>query len=181
MNDSRDTDPIHWRRPESWTGPDAPGEAWRAWLLDAGSLTERLRARHGDRLTLRLNHREYEASRPDETAALALEPAERPLVRRVVLEVDGIPVVHARAVIPPRTLAGDGQRLATLDERPLGEVAFAELDARRTDLEIARLPACSALFPEIGEPTWARRSILDSRAGPVLVTEAFMNTVLSIK
>lgn len=180
MNDARHTSPIAWQAPEAWPQDRRPAGDWCQWLLDVGSLTERLRSRCGERLTLELLFRGYGAPRADEAAALAPDDTGQSLLRRVLLAVDGVPVIQARAVIPPRTLQGTGSRLATLDARPLGEVAFAELDARREGLEVALLPAGSELFPDVPDSVWARRSILVSRAGPVLVTEAFLPALLEL-
>lgn len=159
---------------------EAPPAALQAWLLDQGSLTERLRETFGERLNLKLLHRGYESARADEARALGLDRGETVLLRRVLLAVDGHLVVLGRAVIPQETLNGEGERLAQLDDQPLGEVAFVELGARRERLEITRLETGSALFPELTESAWARRSILISRTGPVLVTEAFLPALLEL-
>jgi len=167
-----------WRNPDEFPADTGPPAAVRDWLLDMGSLTQRLREHYGARVSMTLTGQAEEPPLREEAALLGMDSAQNALVRRVVLRVDGEPVVHGRAVIPPATLQGEGGALARLDNRPLGEVAFAELDATRRDLEIARLAAGSRVFPELGETAWARRSVLDATVGPVLVTEAFLPALL---
>lgn len=171
---------THWRAPVELVGNAEPPEPLRGWLLEAGSLTRRLRDRFGGRVSMTLTDQRTERPLLEEAALLGMGVHDSALVRRIVLRVDGEPVVHGRAVIPPATLRGEGEVLAALEERPLGEVAFAELEATRRDLTLARLAPGSTMFPHLDEPVWARRSVLDPTVGPVLVTEAFLPALLEL-
>ena len=79
--------------------------ALRPWLIDAGSLTARIRARCA--------HFEVDVIRqaparphPDEADLLGLRPGERCWLREVLLYADGVAVVYARSVLPRHHLRG---------------------------------------------------------------------------
>lgn len=104
--------------------------ALRRWQRAPGSLTARLKGlgEHFEVLTLR-----------QRVAPLLREErrelgAGRHLVREVILQVDGVPLVWARSVAPARALAGPWRALAGLGARPLGQLLFDDPRVARSPL-----------------------------------------------
>lgn len=167
------SNPPDWRRPRALAAEDGPPAWLRAWILDPGSLTAHLRGRHGDALGVTVLAEGEETPAPGEMARLGLAE-HRAFVRRVALGHPGRPLVLARTVMPPVTLKGEGRRLQELGDTPLGELAFADFAATRSEFELASLVPPTPLFPGLDVSCWARRSVLTLATGPILVTEAFL-------
>lgn len=143
---------------------DRPDAFWREWLLDSGSLTERL-----DRLsagTFRVNVidegwcfaglRQMQVFSRDSVTQLMWS-------RRVQLCLYGQPWVAAHSLIPYSSLIGSGRQLVSLKTKPLGRFLFHQPGLQRGGLEITRLP---------GE-IWGRRSLFYLAQKPILVAEFF--------
>ena len=149
---------------------------WRSWLLDNGSLTERLIARaQGD---FRVEVVAQGWSRPNllEARALQVDPRLRVLVREVRLIGRGEAWVHARSLIPATTLTGRHRKLAHLGDRPLGQVLFNDPTMRRDAIETASIPLYTP-----GQRAWARRSVFRLDGKPLLVSEVFLPALLSLQ
>lgn len=173
MPETSSPDDTRWLSPRDLAGDAGPPAAQRAWLLDPGSLTAHLRARHGGELRVRVLAEGRAMPTAGERRRLSLGP-EPVYVRRVALNRAGADLVLARTLIPPGTLRGEGERLLELGETPLGELVFSDFAATRGEFELARLAPPTVLFPELDSPCWARRSMLNLATGPILVTEAFL-------
>lgn len=161
-----------WHRAERFLS-DPPPRGIRQWLLDATSLTERLRERCTGRFRVELLDQGWERPLPSECRALRLRHREWALVRQVHLLCDHEPWVFARTVIPARTLRRR-PRLARLGERPLGAVLFADGAVHRDGLEVARFRPGQHLSGGDGAQ-WARRSVFRIGRRPLLVTEVFLS------
>jgi chorismate--pyruvate lyase len=149
---------------------------WRPWLLDRGSLTERLLAASGGDLRVRVLEQRWARPRPDERRALALGAGRRALIREVLLIGCGEPWVYARSVLPPDLLRGRHRFLAQLGERPLGGLLFRDPALRRSRIEVSRrpLPPLPGLESRPAERAWRRRSLFHLDGKPLLVAEMFL-------
>lgn len=157
------------------------------WLLDPGSLTQKLVQRSGGRFRVAVLQQRIERARLSEYRALTLSPRCWAVVREVVLYGNEQPWVYARTVIPLSTLKGPLRRLHYLGNRPLGAALFADPTMRRHGLDIAavqprHLPKNlqSAITASHGPAfdSWGRRSLFYLRNKPLLVGEMFLPDLL---
>lgn len=155
----------HWQKPEQVQAPTLVMD----WLLDIGSLTQRLK-RHG---TFSVQpQEEWRGMAPSSDYALLELPPEEALVRDVVLTLDGAPMVLARSVIPHSALMGDNATLGQMANRSLGLELFQAPKAIREQLWLTQLPANNPLGP-----LWGRQSRFNKRGGRLLVAEYFLPTL----
>ena len=151
------------------------------WLLNSGSLTQRLRCACAGRFRVRVLHQGWTRPGRDEARVLGLRLDAWAWTREVQLLCDERPWVFARSLIPARTLRGRGRRLTQLGTRPLGQVLFTDPGVRRGPVEIARIVAGQRLhqqaFAGLAEPPdaiWGRRSVFWIEERPLLVCEIFL-------
>jgi len=160
-----------------------PAGLW-SWLVDEGSLTQRLRTRAGAGFALTVLAESREALRRGDAQRLGVEPVQPALIREVRLDAGGRAAIHAVTVIPSTTLAAHPV-LGTLGDRPLGEALFDPLlvgvVARREPFEVACLAAGHALVERAlaaaGERRamlWVRRSVVRLGDAPLLIHECFL-------
>lgn len=165
---------LRWQRERRVLGSElAP---IRSWLLDDGSLTQRL-LDTGREFSLDRLSQCWQKPLEDERLALEIPPREKALVREVVLKLDDEPMVFARSVFPVSSLTGPLLRLRRLAGQSLGAFLFARKDMRRSPFAIARISAGSMYLPPAltqSEPIWARRSCFQVAGKPILVAEAFL-------
>lgn len=146
---------------------------WRHWLLEKGSLTQRLiDASDGD-FRVELVFQGWSHPRRSEALALGIHPRQRVLIREVRLIGRGRTWVHARSIIPASTLTGPQRRLRYLGERPLGAVLFRDPAMRRGPIETCLLPRHL-----LTRRLWARRSVFYLDGKPLLVSEVFLPALL---
>jgi len=163
-----------WQPPEQI--PGAPPAPVRGWLLDDGSLTQRL-VDTGRRFSLQRWQQRWERPRPDEARRLQMAPRELALVRQVVLRLDGEAVVFARSVFPARSLTGPLLRLRRIANQSLGTFLFAQQGMRRSPFELSLLRGDSPFLPpelQQASPAWVRRSCFRIARRRLLVAEAFL-------
>ena len=155
---------------------------WRDWLLDQGSLTERLIAASGGEFSVRVLSQSLQRPSLSERRALSLPEHRLALVREVILSGAGVPWVFARSVIPLQTLTGRLRRLRHLDSRPLGALLFSDPTMSREPLQWACIDFDSqSLSPQVAsltQPAWGRRSVFKLSAKPLLVCEVFLPSFL---
>ncbi|MCE9935051.1 chorismate--pyruvate lyase family protein [Aeromonas salmonicida] len=154
-----------WRAPAECELP----EALRPWLLEADSMTRRLR-HHNRHFSVQLLGNRNVTLCADEQQLVA---AEQPmgLCREVILHGDRGPAVLGWTLFAEAALQESG--LGELGEQPLGERIFGDEPARRDHLqlacfEIVRNPWCPAAI------VWGRRSRLFLGQWPLLVHELFL-------
>ncbi|WP_265458490.1 chorismate--pyruvate lyase family protein [Aeromonas salmonicida] len=154
-----------WRAPAECKLP----EALRPWLLEADSMTRRLR-HHNRNFSVQLLGNHSVTLCADEQQLVA---AEQPmgLCREVILHGDRGPAVLGWTLFAEAALQESG--LGELGEQPLGERIFGDEPARRDHLqlacfEIVRNPWCPAAI------VWGRRSRLFLGQWPLLVHELFL-------
>lgn len=150
----------------------------RHWLLDRGSLTQRLmHASDGD---FRVKILSQHMQRPllSEARALRIPTCQQAIVREVILYGCNKPWVYARSVIPIKTLTGRLRRLRSLDNRPLGALLFNDRSMRRGNIEITGMKASGLIHSNSAHNAkdyiWGRRSLFFLDQKPLLVSEIFL-------
>jgi chorismate--pyruvate lyase len=159
---------------------------WLDWLLDAGSLTQRM-LDACDAFNVELLSLGRGRPQLNEAQAMGLAPTQSTLVRHVFLRCDNKPVVFARTLIPDSTLTGAERRLAHLGNKPLGAVLFADPHMQRSEVQIARICPGQKLFNEATQRMqkkpqciWGRRSMFWLNDKPLLVNEIFLPPVIKL-
>lgn len=136
------------------------------WLLDAGSMTARLR-RHNHHFSLELLGHHLQGLAPDEQGLLGVDAGLR---REVLLHGDNGPAVLGWTLFAEAALTGAG--LDRLGDQPLGERLFGAAPARRDGLQLARFTLTDAQGQPL--PLWGRRSRLYLNGWPLLVHEVLL-------
>ncbi len=147
----------------------------REWLLDDGSLTERL-SDLGDFEVQRL-YQDWQLPLPSERRLLNQPVRQLALIREVVLLLDGIPVVFARSVFPHSSLTGRLAHLRRLENQSLGAILFSDPAMRRSPFELAWLEGGSDYLPATLRQTggaWGRRSRFTVEDRSLMVSEIFL-------
>ncbi|NVK41244.1 MAG: chorismate lyase [Oceanospirillaceae bacterium] len=148
---------------------------WRSWLLDNGSLTQRLVSASRGRFHVEVLRQGFYRPSRSEALALGLPPRRLALIREVQLCGNGQPWVYARSVFPVSTLSGAERRLADIGNRPLGSVLFRDPSMQRDPLQIGELQLAD------GTRLWARRSVFHLSGKPLLVCEVFLPALESVE
>jgi chorismate--pyruvate lyase len=153
---------------------------WRHWLVDRGSLTERLRSHCPDFRVAPLATGLARAH-SDECDPLALAPRARAYVREVLLMCGDTPAVFAHSVLPLAGLRGGWRGITGLGSRSLGEALLRDPRIVRQALSFRRVvaghplyDAAAARLPDAPHGLWARRSAFCLNGHPLLVTEVFL-------
>jgi len=169
-----------------WRRRLATGAAgYRRWLIDRGSLTDRVRA-HCAALRVELVYQGPRRAARDERM-VAGGRGQHALVREVFLTCAGTRVVFAHSVTRLAELRGSWRGLVRLGARPLGAALFADPRVRRHPLRFRKLGprdeihalACAATGLRL-PALWARRSIFIRGNSPILVTEVFLPGILDL-
>ncbi len=150
----------------------------RSWLLDPGSLTERLVQLSHGQFRVQVIKQRMGRPRLSEQRLLGMPARQQALIREVILFGNNQPWVYARSVIPQQTLSGRLRSLKKLDNRPLGALLFSEPGMRRGAIEVARqdtrtLPLPSPLHG-VNAVISGRRSLFWLDDKPLLVCEMFL-------
>ncbi|MDR2220188.1 MAG: chorismate lyase [Methylobacillus sp.] len=158
--------------------------AYRHWLVERGSLTQRLKE-SCNRFSVERVRQRWAQPLPDEALLLKLRSHERALLREVALVCDGTQAVFAHSVLPRRSLKGAWHNLGGLGNKSLGSVLFANPNVARAPLAFRKLLPHHELYARAVEFSlekppclWARRSVFTMRNTPILVTEVFLPGVL---
>ena len=166
-----------WRSLLSRSDRSVPKQ-WRDWLLDKGSLTQRLIDASDNRLSVQILNQRIDTPRFTERRALKLPPRRLTLIREVVLLANSTPWVYARSIIPLTTLTGRLRKLRHLDNQPLGALLFRDPTMTRGPVEVACHTNINAKLPialgNIQKSLWGRRSVFRLDAKPLLVSEIFL-------
>lgn len=169
-----------------WLASAWQAGAWRGWLSDRGSLTQRLRERCPGLRVIRLRQA-HGLPDEDERRPLRLPRGHLALLREVLLTCGDTPLVFAHSVIPLAGLRGPWVGLSRLGHSPLGAALFANPRIRRHPLQFRRVDARHPLYQgaarHLAEPSttlWARRSLFVLDRRPILVTEVFLPPILDL-
>lgn len=158
-----------------------------AWLLDTGSLTDRMKRACRGHFEVRVVDEGWQRPRLDEVRALGMRYGMVGWVRQVQLLCDGHPWVFARTIVPVTTLTGAQRRLAHLGNRPLGAFLFADPGMQRGPVEVAAIRNGQAMFSlataglrRKPAEIWGRRSVFRVGGKPLLVTEIFLPAIETV-
>ncbi|PXF31119.1 hypothetical protein WH50_11605 [Pokkaliibacter plantistimulans] len=144
------------------------------WLCDQGSLTRRLQAIDLDSFTVEVVAEAWQPLDAESASYMATAAEQQVWVRDVYLHLFGQPWVQARTLVPASTLAGPGQHLQRLGDKPLGAALFRHGQPDRTPLQLGRAKAT-----EQGEDwLWGRRSTFFLQQHPLVVMEFFLPPLL---
>jgi len=170
----------------TWLPKPAGSGAYRHWLIDPGSLTQRLQALCQAFAVVGVRQ-QWACPQPDEALLLGLRPRQRALLREVSLCCANNPVVFAHSVLPCRSLRGEWHGLGRLGTRPLGAALFVNPRVVRTPLAYRKLLPVHSLYRRAvaglhDRPPclWARRSVFMLHGARILVTEVFLPGVLEL-
>ncbi len=157
---------VDWQAPQS---VDFSDPYLKNWLLDTGSLTERVQALC-HKFELRVLGQGEHAPHACEVDWLGLAQGSVD-VREVLLCADGVPWVFARSVIPHALVKGE---LADLGSEPLGKRLFNDERFTRSPFELCSLPstAFNAAMPR--KALWGRRSRFERAGYHMIVAEVFL-------
>lgn len=169
-------DEPRWRQPQQLTNAVLP-PSHRPWLLDDGSLTQRLASLNRGAFSVRRLYQGWHVPLPSERILLGVPGRELALVREVALLLDEQPMVFARSVFPVATLKGSLAHLRKLRNRSLGAILFRHPGMHRSPFELARIAGDCPYLPESlhqEDPAWGRRSRFDIKGHALMVSEVFL-------
>lgn len=172
---TRAPDP-NWRPADQFTAAGLSPRN-RQWLLDDRSLTARLIALRQGAFGVQRLYQGWQLPLPSERRLLNLPQRQWVLVREVLLQLDGSPVVFARSLFPISSLSGALGHLRKLHNRSLGAILFRHPRMRRSPFELARIAGDSAyLAPPARQrnSVWGRRSCFTIDGKTLLVSEVFL-------
>lgn len=176
---SRSAEPL-WRSARQLNRAQIPPNIY-PWLLDTASLTARLMQHCPDNFRVQLLSQERTRPLRGEAMTLAMRLSSRAIVRQVRLMCGTTPLVYARTIIPPQTLARKFHRFTRLGARSLGAMLFADPSMKRSEVEVTQLTAVDDLYQFItrdlsSKPPsiWGRRSLFRLNGKPLLVCEFFL-------
>lgn len=155
-----------------WAAPadvQLPNTYLKNWLLDTGSLTERVQSLcHAFSLTL-LGQSTL-SPHINEMSLLGENLEEQYQVREVLLCGNGTPWVFARSVIPQSLIASE---LSNIGNEPLGKRLFNDARFIRSAFELCALSSKQLGYEE--EVTlWGRRSLFTLGNASMIVAEVFL-------
>ncbi|MDT8428541.1 MAG: chorismate lyase [Pseudomonadales bacterium] len=147
----------------------SPSAEWKNWLLDPGSLTQRLKQLSANDLKVRVEEQcWYWKTSPTLISCFGKVLCRQAMwSRKVTLIGRGQPWVTAHSLVPVSSLDSSLRRICKLQDKPLGEFLFANPCLSRSQLEITRT-----------RWGWGRRSLFHLHDKPVLVAEFFLPDLL---
>jgi chorismate lyase len=158
---------LPWQPALTWA-PTPAAKPYAPWLLEPGSLTQRLRE-HLPPVQVQPLFEGLQAPSSTEFSILALPDTATPSawVREVQLLGGGVPRLWARTVIPQWSAHNPWAQVQTLGQQPLGELLFVWPDIERGPLYIAHTPM-----------GWARYCVYHRHQAPLLLVEVFLPALL---
>lgn len=166
-------DPARFRSGHGSVPPYRIPRPFRSWLLDPGSLTQRLIRESAGQFRVQVLRQGLLPTRIQERHELGLGQREWPFVREVLLLCHDTPWVFARTLIPATTLQGPARALTRLGSKPLGAVLFNDPRVRRGPIAVSHLRP-GELDPAEPADLWGRRSAFFLAGQPLLVSEYFL-------
>ncbi|QBF82954.1 chorismate lyase [Shewanella maritima] len=165
---------IQWFSPK--TSHNLPQTQLKDWLLDEGSLTQKLKA-HCQQFSVTVLGEHLHSPLDGECPH-----SQHPMwIREVLLSLDGTPWVFARTLIPQSIIDSPQHTFATLGNRPLGELLFNSEHITPGDIEVAQFASCGklaylaqSLKQEVSDTLWGRRRYFDLEGQQLIVSEIFL-------
>ena len=150
----------------------------RGWLLDKGSLTQRLIVLSNGNFRVEILRQQIAYPTLSEIRVLKIPLRQKAFIRQVALYGHGVPLVYARSVIPLKTLTGRLRSLRNLKNTPLGALLFKDAAMKRGPIETGCTKSYAdsnqEFFNETATTIWGRRSLFYLDKKPLLVSEQFM-------
>lgn len=148
------------------------------WLLNTGSLSERLQSHCAD-FSVKVLAQAPQLATAEEYAQLDVPPTLQSQnewqVREVILFGDQQPWVFARSIIP-QTLCE--QDFANLGNKPLGQLIFNDNRFRRMPFQLICLQPSQTLIGQYqltqAKQLWGRRSVFRFQQHSMMVAEIFL-------
>jgi len=167
--------------PSLWAEPDKfciPNYYLKNWLLDSGSLTERLQSQCSS-FNLTLIGQQHVQITPEEfqrvCAPQQLLNFKEWQVREVILWGDNKPWVFARSIIPQRLCEND---FTNLNTKPLGQLIFNDKRFERMPFEVTNMDSSEAFLAQLHLASdmnlWGRRSVFSFEDLKMSVSEIFL-------
>ena len=167
--------------PSLWAEPNRfniPNLCLKNWLLDTGSLTERLQSRCVSfHLTL-IGQRQAEITLEEFNRVCVPQQQLNPQewqVREVLLWGDNQPWVFARSIIPQRLCESD---FVNLNTKPLGQLIFNDKRFKRMPFEVTNMCPSKAFLEQLQISSemdlWGRRSAFSFEDLKMTVSEVFL-------
>jgi len=164
-----------------WSSPakvNIPDAYLQNWLLDTGSLTERLQA-HCTEFQVIVLGQGRAAITLEEKQQLAVSAdaynEQDWQVREVILLGGNKPWVFARSIIPQALCQSD---FANLGDKPLGQLIFNDKRFNRSPFQVSQLLEPTPLMTELGfapvKQLWGRRSVFSLQGMKMMVAEVFL-------
>lgn len=155
-----------------------PNSELESWLLNTGSLTQRLQSHCQDFKVQVVSQKQGVAS-ADEYKQLAAPLASRCAtqwqIREVILHGDNQPWVFARSIIPQALCEAD---FLNLGNKPLGHLIFNDDRFKRQPFQLTCIQANDAFIGEYGVTPlgkiWGRRSVFRFQQHAMMVAEVFL-------
>lgn len=164
---------LNWRLPRNIV--------LRQWLLLRTSMTTRLQAVVGGRLSVKILQQSWARPEPDERQLLGLPAAHYCLIREVELSIDGQLLMVARSVLPVGRLTEQYQKLPGLTTKPLGKWLFSQPQLQRSEFQFRQYVKKDSLCQRLAANRvdaatgrWGRRSTFSVPQQKLLLTEVFM-------
>lgn len=170
-------EPI-WAPVDRFTAAELP-QRERFWLLDDGSLTNRLVATAQGQFYVQRLYQGWQVPMPSERRLLNLPHRELAMVREVALADARGALVFARSVFPLACLTGKLSHLRRLQNKSLGSILFRNPGMHRSPFELTHMAGDSDYLPSALQqqvPAWGRRSrfVIDGKS--LMVSEVFLQT-----
>ncbi|MFC3095408.1 chorismate--pyruvate lyase family protein [Alteromonas sediminis] len=149
-----------------------PNNYLRNWLLDTGSLTERIQSHCRQFSVYRIGQGVAPLSTEETQRLNDIDSAYE--IREVLLLADDTPWVFARSVVPVSLSTGEWRDLGS---QPLGKLLFNDTRFTRGEFEVAEVPfsvLSSLPITPVSHPLYGRRSLFTLEEKQILVAEVFL-------
>jgi chorismate--pyruvate lyase len=169
---------VNWQDYQLLSASQLP-QAIRPWLLDRGSLTQRLIDASSGDFKVQLVSQQWQQPRRSEGQLLGMKHRQQAIVREVVLLCNNQPWVFARSVIPVSAISGRLRRLRKFNDSSLGALLFSDPSMRRQPFQIAAIAGDSEQLPERLQSIqllWGRRCRFELAGKAIMVSEVFLPT-----
>ena len=162
-----------------------PEPTLKDWLLDTGSLTERVQSACGE-FSLQLLGQQALEPHSTELSLLQANGQTAYQIREIVLCGDEQPWVFARSVIPQAIIEAE---LSNLGSEPLGKRLFNDKRFVRSEFQVCTLPyeqfsqhlaeqsnsqSSAQLKNDTKQKLWGRRSVFTFESHHLIVAEVFL-------
>ncbi len=150
------------------------------WLLEFGSLTEKLERNINSKVHLEVLKEEYSLANLEESQLLGVAEASKLWSREVLLFGINKPWIYAKTLVP----SSNASLIESLGSKPLGGILFSEKQLSRQFLKVRQLEEkhhlhqSAQLYTETTkQKLWARRSLWQNpnyKDMKLLVSEIFL-------